>query len=86
MESFCEMGEDPHESLFHVFFHCPVEKMFWDKVKKLSGVMVPNLHPCSWATNVLQVDVCSSTTTAMIVYGAWTLWTKRYIHCHGHKV
>lgn len=86
MESFCEMCGDPNESLYHVFFQCPVAKRLWCEVKKLSGVVIPNLHPWSWATDVLRVGVCSSTTVAMLVCGACTLWTRRNVRRHGRKV
>lgn len=52
-ESYCEMCGEPDESLFHVFFDCPVAKRFWYEVKKVSGVVIPRLHPCSWATDML---------------------------------
>lgn len=51
-ESYCEMCGDPNESLYHVFFECLVARRFWGEVKKLMGMVVPNLHPCSWATCV----------------------------------
>jgi hypothetical protein len=69
-----------------VFFQSPVAKRFWCEVKKFSGVLVPNLHPWSWATDVLRAGVCSSTTAAMVVCGAWTLWTGSNGRRHGRKV
>jgi len=70
MENFCEMCGDPDEYLYYVFFQCLVTKRFWGEVKKLSGVMIPNLHPWSWATDVLCGDVCTRSMTATLVCGA----------------
>jgi hypothetical protein len=86
MESFCEMCGDPDESLYHIIFLCPVARRFWGEVRKQSGVIISNLHPCTWAADVLHADVCSPTTTAMLMCGAWTLWTGRNAHRHRRKV
>lgn len=85
-ESHCEMCGDADESLYHVFLQCPVARRFWSEVKKVSGVLVPNLHPCSWASDVLQPTVCSPSTVATVVCGAWALWTGRNARRHGRKV
>lgn len=84
--SFCEMCGDQDESLYHVFFLCPVAKRFWNEVKKLTGVALPTLHPCTWTTDIFQAEVCSSTVAAWLVCGAWTLWTGRNNRRHGRKV
>jgi hypothetical protein len=56
------------------------------EVKKYLGVMIPNLHPCSWATDVLHADVCSPAMAAMLICGAWTLWAGWNARRHGRKV
>lgn len=63
MESYYEMCGNPEEALYHVVFLCPVSKIFWAEVKKFLGVTIPNLHPSTWATDVLHADVCSSNMT-----------------------
>jgi hypothetical protein len=85
-ESYYEMCGDLDESLYHVFFQCPVAKRFWSEVKKVSGVVIPCLHPCSWAIDVLQPGICSPSTAAMVVCSAWSLWTGRNDRRHGRKV
>jgi hypothetical protein len=49
-------------------------------------VTIPNFHQSTWATDVLQPEFCNSRTTALVVCGAWTLWTGRNARRHGHKV
>jgi hypothetical protein len=85
-ESHCEMCGDPEEDLVHVVLNCPVAKRFWVEVKQFSGVIVPNLHPSTWAMDVLQADVCSPSVAAMVVCAAWTLWSGRNAWRHGRKV
>lgn len=85
-ESFCEMYGDPDESVYHVAFLCPVAKRFWAEVKRLSGVSVPSLHPCSWATDVFCANRCPTAAVATVVCGVWTLWTGRNARRHGRKV
>ena len=85
-ESFCEVCGDPDESLYHIFFQCPVARRFWTEVKKLSEIIIPRLHPCTWATDVLHAQICLAKVSAMLICGAWTLWTGRNAHRHGQKV
>lgn len=80
MESYCEMCGDQDESLYHtsIIFLCPCAKHFWKEVKKVSGVAtIPNLHPGTWMTGVLDVGICSAGTAEALVCGAWTLSTGR---------
>lgn len=85
-ESFCEACSDPEESLYHVMFQCPLARRFWAEIKKSEGVTIPNLHPTTWATDVLSPAVCNVKTAATVVCGAWTLWTGCNGRRHGRKV
>jgi hypothetical protein len=69
-ESFCEVCGDPDESLCHVFFLCTLAKRFWREVKKLAGVEIKALHPCSWATDIFKAEICSALTATWLVCGA----------------
>jgi len=84
-ESHCEMCGEDEESLFHVFFACPLARRFWGEVKKLMGITVPRLHPGSWELDVLQPGVCSVATARVVICGAWALWTGRNGRRHGRK-
>ena len=85
-ESFCEVCGDPDETLFHVFFQCPVAKNFWQAVKEMLGISIPNFHPCSWATDVFRPDVCTFDKAQVMLCGAWALWTGGNARRHGRKV
>lgn len=73
-ESYCELCGDPEEMVFHVVFSCPVAKRFWAEVR---GVSVPILHPRTWARDILHTNFSSVNTAAMVVCGAWSLWSAR---------
>lgn len=55
----------------------PIARRFWTEVKKVEGVTIPNFHPTTWAADVLKPEVCNSKTAALVVCGAWTLWSGR---------
>jgi len=84
-ESHCEVCGDPDETLYHIIFSCTVARKFWGEVKNLQGVVIPSVHPCSWATDILQSEVCSASLAALIICGAWVLWTGRNGRRHGRK-
>jgi hypothetical protein len=84
-ESFCEVCGDHDKSLYHLFFECLVARRLWSEIKKLTGVSVPSLHPCTWATDVLDAKVCTPKGAAVLICGAWTLWTGRNARRHGCK-
>jgi hypothetical protein len=84
-ESFCEVCGDPTESVFHVVTECSVARSFWDVIKQLSGVKLPQLHPCSWPTDILRPEVCSTKTAEAVICGAWVLWTGRNNRNHDRK-
>ena len=85
-ESHCEMCGGEDESLFHIFFDCPFAKRFWREVKRIMGVNVPDLHPASWASDILHPGVCPTSTVATVISGAWALWTGRNARRYGRKV
>lgn len=84
-ESYCETCGDPDETLYHVFFQCPLAKRFWAEVKSLLGVAVPNLPPWSWASEILKVGKGPPNAMATVTCGAWALWTRRNGRRHGRK-
>ena len=47
---------------------------------------IPDLHPCTWATDVLHADICPASSAATLICGAGTLWTGRNARRHGRKV
>ena len=71
------------ECLFHIVFECPVARMFWDEVKKLTGIKIPKLHQATWVKDLLTGDHCSVSSAELIICGVWSLWTGRNARKHG---
>jgi hypothetical protein len=55
-------------------------------VKKVMGYTIPSLHPSSWVTDVFRPELCPSEIVAVVVCGAWSLWTGRNARRLGRKV
>jgi hypothetical protein len=49
----CDACRKPEESLYHVLIACPWARRFWIVVKETLGKRMPELHPTTWATNLL---------------------------------
>ncbi|KAF8780739.1 hypothetical protein HU200_001346 [Digitaria exilis] len=62
---------------------CTVAWEFWGFMKEATGVKLPDLHPLTWAHDLLEAKVCSKKDAAMIMCGMWTLWTSRNKRRHG---
>ena len=74
-EAMCYTCGAATESLFHIVFECPVARMFWDEVKKLTGIKIPKLHQATWVKDLLTDDHCSVSSAELIICGVWSLWT-----------
>jgi ribonuclease HI len=89
--AYCETCGADEESIRHVLIECTVAKAFWEQARVLIGIKLPNLHPQSWAADLLS-DICSQRERAIIICGLWSLWTMRNKRRHGeaplpiHKV
>jgi hypothetical protein len=82
-EATCYTCGAATESLFHIVFECPVARMFWDEVKKLTGIKIPKLHQATWVKDLLTGDHCSVSSAELIICGVWSLWTGRNARKHG---
>lgn len=51
----------------------------------MMGVALPDMHPCTWAADILRSEVCPKTTASAVICGAWALWTGRNACRHGRK-
>jgi len=47
---------------------------------------MPVLHPSTWSKDVLSLLICPPKLAAVIVCGAWSLWSGRYARRHGRKL
>jgi ribonuclease HI len=84
-ESHCDVCGDPSETLHHALVACPGAKRFWTVVKHLLGKQLPDLHPSTWATDLLSGAVCSKEDAAVFVCGCWALWSGRNNRMHGRS-
>ncbi|TVU18379.1 hypothetical protein EJB05_34470, partial [Eragrostis curvula] len=82
-ESHCEACGDPAENLFHITMECSYAKRFWEAVQEVMGVKLPDLHPLTWAKDIISGQVCSLADANVIVCGAWSLWSGRNARNHG---
>jgi hypothetical protein len=76
---------DASEDLFHVLIDCPWARRFWGVVKESLGTKMSDLHPATWATDVLLEPVCSRYDAAILVCGCWSLWTNKNGREHGRS-
>jgi hypothetical protein len=74
---------NPSETLFHALVKCPWAKRFWKIVKELTERKLPDLHPMTWATDLIGGSVCSTEEAALFVCGCWSLWTSHNARDHG---
>nr|TKW06741.1 hypothetical protein SEVIR_7G260350v2 [Setaria viridis] len=79
----CETCGADEELVWHVLLECTVARMFWEQAKKITGVKLPCLRPDSWASDLLQDNVCSRKDRAVIICGIWSLWMLRNRRRHG---
>jgi hypothetical protein len=84
-EGYCDVCGDPSESLYHVMITCPWAKRFWAEVKATLGRKLPELHPSTWATDLLSGSVCSMDDAAVFVCECWSLWSGRNRRVHGRS-
>ncbi|KAL6640145.1 hypothetical protein ACP70R_021994 [Stipagrostis hirtigluma subsp. patula] len=85
LESHCEECGADDEDIFHVAVRCPVARRFWKAVKELTGHKMPDLHPTSWTSDILEGKLCSANDSALFVCGVWALWTGRNSRRNGQR-
>jgi len=82
----CEMCGAADESIKHVLMDCTVAKSFWREAKKITGVKLPELHPLTWAHDLVDPALCPPKDAAIFLCGMWSLWMSRNMQRHGEKV
>jgi hypothetical protein len=48
-------------------------------------VKLPNLHPATWANDLINPNFCIEASASVILRGMWSLWRSRNDHKHGKK-
>lgn len=80
---FClECGRE--ETIVHALFECIWAKRFWKEIKILARVKIPQLMP-SWSIDILFEDFIPKSEAAIIMCGAWSVWSSRNARKHGEK-
>jgi hypothetical protein len=71
----CEVYGAEKESIKHVLLECTISKLFWSYAKKLACLKIPDVHPDTWARDILLADLWPARERAMIIVGMYSLWT-----------
>jgi hypothetical protein len=77
----CDTCGNHEESIRHVLMECSIARIFWEQTKELIGVKLPNLHPATWAQDLLVLGTAKE--RAIIICGMWSLWMQRNERRHG---
>lgn len=62
---------------------CTFADHFWRAVKEITGCKLPQLHPNTWARDLLTGECCSQEEVALFICGVWSLWSGRNARRHG---
>jgi len=81
----CEVCGEEVESIKHALLDCTVAKAFWAQVRMMTGVKVPQLHPVTWARDLVDPDVFPAKSVAVVLCGMWSLWMSRNKKRHGER-
>lgn len=73
------------ESIRHVLCQCTVARAFWDHAKNLAGVKLPELHPVTWAHDLVCGRAATGERQAVILVGMYSLWMQRNRRQHGEQ-
>jgi hypothetical protein len=77
---FCGNGK---ECTFRALTQCTFAITFWDRLKSLTGVKLPHLHPETWTRDLLDNACCPEADRGVILCGMWSLWCSRNDRRHG---
>ena len=65
------------ESAKHALLECEWALLFWNEVRSLTGIKIPNLHPQSWASDLIDGSFLSEKDSCMVLCGMWAIWKAR---------
>lgn len=52
--------QSKEESIKHAMFECTWAKNFWHHLKQVSSVKIPELHPTTWAMDIIDSSTVST--------------------------
>jgi hypothetical protein len=79
--SICDTCGNQEESIQHVLMECTIARIYWEQTKELTEVILPVLHPTTWAQDLLFFGTARERAT--IICGMWSLWMHRNDWQHG---
>jgi hypothetical protein len=83
--AFCKTCGADEESIFHAFFQCTWAKLFWRELKMATTIKIPELHPDSWAIDLVEGSRVSMESACVILCGCWAIWMERNAVWHGES-
>ena len=81
--SICDTCGARDETTFHALVECTYARLFWVKLYELTGIKLPVLTPDSWASALLDDNICGETDQSIILCGMWSIWRSRNDRQHG---
>jgi hypothetical protein len=82
MDTCVTCGAQP-ETTYHALISCLYASQFWKSLEELIEVKILELHPLTWAVDVLDDIICRDRDRSIILCGMWSLWNSRNDRKHG---
>jgi ribonuclease HI len=79
----CDFCGAQEESTLHALVDCSYARLFWGKLKEMTGIKLPKMCPRTWAFDLLDDSICSASTRGILMCGMWSLWNSRNDRRHG---
>ena len=76
-ERKCKICLHSDEDMMHALLNCSHARRFWNKATEWLDIKRPNLHPLTWAQDILCVSSFSESDRAKIISVMWSIWTSR---------
>jgi hypothetical protein len=73
------------KTIRHALFECTWAKLFWQEIKEVTRVKIPELHPTSWSMDIIDSNLLRPRDAAVILCGAWSIWSERNARKHGEQ-
>jgi hypothetical protein len=80
---FCDICGAESETIKHTLTECTIARLFWQEMRALTGTKLPQLHPHTWASDLLLPDFCAERDRSVFCIGMYALWLQRNKHRHG---
>jgi hypothetical protein len=82
MDTCVTCGAQP-ETTYHALISYSYASQFWKSLEELTEVKISELHPLTWAVDVLDDIICRDRDRSIILCGMWSLWNSRNDRKHG---